>query len=494
MPIIHWFRRDLRLRDNTALTAALLDSGGAVLPVFILDDALLHGKDVAPARVQFLLDCLRDLAAQLQQYGARLIVRRGQSAQELLRLARETSARAVYYNRDYTPPARARDNAAEAALNTAGVAVKSFRDLVIHDPDEVVAMYGKPYTVFSPYKRAWVALPKPAQTIKEDWAINTLQPDMQHTSVPAIPTMEELGLATAQSIPRGGETEAMSLLYQFVTSRRMAAYNTQRDFLAEEGTSRLSPHLRFGTISPRLCYARASATLSYEFPARRRLSPAASDPLKAGADVWISELIWREFYCQALYHFPHADHSNFNPAYNAMQWGSGDVELDQRRFAAWRDGRTGYPIVDAAMRELHQTAWMHNRARMIVASFLTKDLLLDWRMGESYFMQMLVDGDPASNNGGWQWAAGTGTDAQPYFRIFNPVLQSKRYDPSGRYIRNYVPEMARVPDAYIHEPWTMPAPLQNQVGCVIGRDYPAPIVDHATQREVILRKFKEIRS
>lgn len=496
MSIIHWFRRDLRLQDNTALSAAIRDSGGAVIPTFVLDDQLLRGTDVAPARVQFMLDCLRELDANLRRRGSQLIVLRGDPATELARLAQITGAEAVYFNRDYTPAALRRDARVTRALQNTGTRVRSFKDLVIFEQAELMAGGNKPYTVFTPYKRAWLnrlsagglAEAQPIETP----AVSPLPAEWAGIGLPAIPTAAELGFDVKQTLPHGGESEAAQRLMQFKDNGALQAYSAQRDFPAIEGTSRLSPYLRFGAISPRQCFSVAVSTLKGEFPAKRSFSPAASDAKKEGADAWISELIWREFYAQILYHFPHADNGNYRREYDALTWGNGDQSLDQEYLAAWQEGRTGYPIVDAAMRQLNQTGWMHNRTRMIVASFLTKDLLLDWRLGERYFMQKLVDGDPASNNGGWQWAAGTGTDAQPYFRIFNPRLQSERFDPDGAYLRRWLPELARVPLEYLHAPHTMPPLIQAQAGCVIGQDYPAPIVDHATQKEESIRRFSRI--
>ena len=496
MTIIHWFRRDLRLQDNTALSAAARDSGGAVIPTFVLDDRLLRGADVAPGRVQFMLDCLRELDANLRRQGSRLIVLRGDPATELARLAQITGAQAVCFNRDYTPIALRRDARVTRALQNAGAQTRTFKDAVIFEQSELLTGSGQPYTVFTPYKRAWLnrlslggradaqPLDAPALTpLPQTWA---------DVGLPALPTAEELGFRVTQELPPGGESEALRRLARFKDSGALQAYSAQRDFPAIEGTSRLSPYLRFGAISPRQCFSAAVSTLRGEFPAKRSFSPAASDAKKEGADAWISELIWREFYAQILYHFPHAEHGNYRREYDRLEWGSGDPALDAARFAAWRDGRTGYPIVDAAMRQLKQTGWMHNRARMIVASFLTKDLLLDWRLGERHFMQHLVDGDPASNNGGWQWAAGTGTDAQPWFRIFNPRLQSERFDPDGAFIRRWLPELASVPLDYLHAPHTMPPLVQAQAGCVIGQDYPAPIVDHAAQKEESIRRFSRV--
>ena len=494
MTVIHWFRRDLRVSDNTALSSAVRENNGDVLPVFILDDGLLSAPDVAPARVQFMLDSLRVLDVQLQKRGGRLIVRRGHPAQVLTQLAEEVSASTIYFNRDYTPAAIKRDELVTQGLQAAGREVKSFKDQVLHETDELLTHTGKPYTVFTPYKKSWLNAPKQVMELG-DWRLSPTTvsivsiSDLKSliTNHPALPT-------TTQKLPQGGELVAQALLKDFVEGDRMQRYNVDRDFPGMPGTSQLSPHLRFGTISPRQCYYSALKNVNYVVPSRQSFSPQASDPKKSGGDAWISELIWREFYMQVLYHFPHANHANFNKAYDTVQWGSGKPAQDAAHFKAWCEGRTGYPIIDAAMRQLNQTGWMHNRLRMIVASFLTKDLLIHWPAGESYFMQKLVDGDPASNNGGWQWAASTGTDAQPYFRIFNPKLQSERFDPKGDFIRQWVPELARVPVDYVHEPGTMPNMLQIQVNCVVGHNYPAPIVDHTKQKDEILARFKAVKS
>jgi deoxyribodipyrimidine photo-lyase len=283
-------------------------------------------------------------------------------------------------------------------------------------------------------------------------------------------------LHTEQQAIRGGETHARQMLADFTDLRRnhtIAGYHTDRDVLALPATSRLSAHLHMGTLSPRACLQAA-----HEVGQRH---PDAAE----GVQSWVGELAWRDFYVQILAHFPHVLRGAFRQEYDALAWDN-NPEL----FAAWCAGRTGYPIVDAAMRQLQQEAWMHNRARMIVASFLTKDLLIDWRWGERYFMQRLVDGDLAANNGGWQWAAGTGTDAQPYFRIFNPTSQGRKFDPQGAYVRQYVPELARVPERLIHEPWKMSAAQQEEAGLQIGRDYPRPIVDHKEMRQRALALYK----
>ncbi|MCW1971044.1 MAG: DNA photolyase family protein [Anaerolineae bacterium] len=484
MSIIHWFRRDLRLIDNTALSQAITASGGDILPVFILDERLLRGKDVAPARVQFMLDCLRDLDKNLRARGSRLIVRRGDPTTELIAIAKASGANALYFNRDYTPLARARDGRVTAALQAEGVAVSSFKDAVIHEPDELRTGSGAHYTVFTPYKKKWLDLPKqPSLTLENE----LLRPPSAKVDSLPIPSASDLGFKVTQQVAKGGETAAQAQFNAVLNEGRLDHYHEQRDYPALDGTSRLSPHLRFGTISPRTCY-HAAITTRTETVGRQSSTGDVN-----GVDVWISELVWREFYVQVLYHFPHADKGSFKRDYDALKWGSGNAAKDQKLFTAWCEGKTGFPIVDAAMRQLNQTGWMHNRSRMITASFLTKDLLLDWRWGESYFMQKLVDGDPASNNGGWQWAASTGTDAQPYFRIFNPSLQAERFDPKGVYIRKWIPELARVPDEYIHNLPAMPPLLGLQRNCVLGQNYPHPIVDHNVQKDIIVARFKAIK-
>ncbi len=480
MPVIHWFRRDLRLTDNTALSRALTEHPAQVIPVFVLDDALLRGRDVAPARVKFLLQSLADLDERLRQHNSRLIVRRGDSQSQLLTLVRETGAQALYFNRDATPRARARDAAVTAAMQDAGVRVESHCDLTVFEGSDVLTQTGQPYTVFTPYKKAWLARPRPLPVKLDEAALRFEGP--WPTSID-LPNEDALGFVCMQRTQPGGETAALALLREFVKSRRLENYAAQRDQLAEPGTSMLSPHLRFGTLSPRICVRAAEDG-----------ALAVDKAQRAGFETWLSELIWREFYHQVLFNFPRADRGNFKRNTDALRWGNGDAETDRRYFEAWCAGRTGYPVVDAAMRQLNAIGWMHNRARMIVASFLTKDLLLNWRQGESYFMRQLVDGDPASNNGGWQWAASTGTDAQPYFRIFNPRLQSERFDRDGVYIRRWVPELVNVPDRCIHAPHEMTPLEQSACNCVIGEHYPAPIVNHAAQKEEILARFKALDS
>lgn len=476
--VIWWLRRDLRLADNLALHQALRDAA-SVIPAFILDARLLESKLLAPARRQFLFDSLGDLDAQLRARGSRLILQQGDPARVLLDLSRETAADAVYFHRDLTPYARRRDERVTRSLQAAGIRVETFDELYLAAPDQVVKDDGTPYAVYTPYRNRFeqvVTLPPRYATRGE---LNT-PPD-----ITSLDLLAWTGAHNSQ-FARGGEIEGQKLARAFMRrADGLVRYGILRDNLAREATSRLSPHLHFGTVSVRELARRAhTLAAASPTPLKRRNEGPAVDANGAGA--WLGELIWREFYAQVLWHFPHAARQSFRHEYANLPW-----ENDAEEFAAWREGRTGYPIIDAAMRQLRATGWMHNRARMIVASFLTKDLLIDWRWGERHFMQNLIDGDMSSNNGGWQWSAGTGTDAQPFFRIFNPIEQGKRHDATGDYVRRWLPELARVPDPYIHAPWQMPREASHLAGIEIGKDYPRPIVDHAQARARALVRYRQ---
>ncbi len=459
---IWWIRRDLRLADNPALHAALAD-GRAVIPLFVLDDRLLMSDKAAPQRTAFMLDGLRALDADLRARGGQLVVRYGQPEQVVPQLAAIYDAD-VYAQEDVSPFSRKRDT---AVAQTAPLHL--LPGLTVHPPDLIRKADGTPYVVFTPFSRAWKALPLPDRTDLLPVSDRIPTPDgLRSDPIPIEPRL------TAPFPP--GEAEAQRRLADFVVGG-IGAYGNGRNQLDLNGTSQLSPYLRFGMLS-----ARQAVVAALEARA------AASTPTaQKGADAWLNELIWREFYSAVLYHFPHVLARSFRPKYDAIPWRNDRVE-----FAAWCAGQTGYPVVDAAMRQLLAMGWMHNRARMIAASFLVKDLLIDWRWGEKWLMQHLVDGDPAANNGGWQWTAGTGTDAAPYFRIFNPTTQGKKFDPNGHYIRRWLPELVLVPDRYIHEPHKMETAVQQTANCLIGKDYPAPIVDHRAARERTLSAYKAV--
>jgi deoxyribodipyrimidine photo-lyase len=465
--VIWWLRRDLRLADNQALTAAL-ENGEQIIPLFILDPVLRQSEYVGAKRLAFLYAGLADLDRSLRQRGGRLIIREGDAAAELARLMDESGATAVYAEADITPYARQRDGriAQELPLHLTD-------GLTIQPADAVRKENGDPYTVYTPFSKKWQSQP---------WR-RALAPPPARIAVPD--EVASLPLPTEPALPASlpfapGETAAHELLDRF-TAGPIDQYSDDRNRMDLDGTSSLSPYLRFGMISAQTA-ATAAAQAIEDAPPGGAPNPTA----RKGAESWLNELIWREFYQMILYHFPDVLRQAFRPEMRQLPW-----ENNEEWFAAWTAGQTGYPVVDAAMRQLNETGWMHNRARMIVASFLTKDLLIDWRWGERYFMQHLVDGDPAANNGGWQWTAGTGTDAAPYFRIFNPTLQGQKFDPNGDYVRRWRPELANLPANLIHEPAKMSAAQQRQYGCLIGRDYPAPLVNHREMRDKALNLYKQ---
>jgi deoxyribodipyrimidine photo-lyase len=461
---IIWFRRDLRLADNAALATAIRQ--GEVIPAFVIDPVLLNSDRVGAKRIAWLAANLRELDRSLRQRGSQLIVRRGEPAAELLKLARETEATNVYFNLDLTPYARKRDQRVALELEAQGVTVETFDDMTIHHPEEIVTLTGRPYQVFTVFKRAWLALPKPAADEAESLP--------EHMPLPEAVTSLPIDFEESIELPAAGEDAALDRLNRFL-EETIYGYGEGRNLLDRAATSFLSPYLRFGALSIRQSYWGAKAAIDL----------ATDKAAQQSAEAWLNELIWREFYLALLYHFPHTIDQPLREQYRDFEWLD-----DDESFAAWCEGRTGYPVVDAAMRMLNATGWMHNRARMIVASFLTKDLLIDWRKGEQYFIQQLIDGDSASNSGGWQWAAGVGADAQPFFRVFNPTLQGQRFDPEGVFVKQWLPELAHVPIEFVHEPWKMSEADQRRYNVVIGRDYPAPIIDHAFARDRALRHYR----
>ena len=467
-----WFRRDLRDVDHAALARAL-EGGGPVYCAFVFDREIL---DVLPSRedrrVEFIAGSVRELDARLRARGGGLIVRHAFAREAIPALARELGVAAGHANRDYEPAAIARDDAVATSLAGTGIAYVSHKDHVVFERDEVLTRAGTPFSVFTPYKRAWLERLAPAHLAPHavDPVAGALAPPPPGSDT-GVPALESLGFRPTNLAALGvtpGMSGARALFASF--RRRIDRYREARDYPARKGPSYLSVHLRFGTISIRELVAYSHA---------RSLLPDGE-----GAATWLSELVWREFYSQILWHRPDVVAHAFRPEYDALPFPD-----DPARLGAWREGRTGYPIVDAAMRQLARTGYMHNRLRMIAASFLVKDLLVDWRLGERHFADALIDYDLASNNGGWQWAASTGCDAQPWFRIFNPVTQSQRFDPDGAFIRRYVPEIAKLEGGEIHAPWMLPPALQQARGVVVGRDYPAPIVDHAKAREQALALF-----
>jgi len=465
---ISWLRRDLRLADNTTLGAAL-SRAEQVIPVFVLDPTLLE-RYAGTKRLAFLLAGLRQLDADLRARGSRLIVRRGDPADEIARLVRESGASFVFAEEDYEPYAQERDDAVatRAPLERVG-------SPIVRPPSVVLKSDGDPYVVFTPFSRKWKSLPPP----RASELVPTPERIRTPRGIDSLCIPEEPQLPSGVAFP-AGEAEAQHRLDAFVRGDEppIYAYETARDRLDLDATSQLSPYLRFGMLS-----ARQTIVAAYQ-----AIDRADNEKSRRSAETWLDELIWREFYMCILYYFPEVLEVSFREKMRGIAWRN-----DEASFDAWCEGKTGYPVVDAAMRQLVQSGWIHNRGRMVVASFLVKDLLVDWRWGEAFFMQHLVDGDPAANNGGWQWTAGTGADAAPYFRIFNPISQGKKHDPNGSYVRRWVPELVGVPNAYIHTPWTMSLMQQRESGCILGVDYPPPIVDHAVMRERTLQAYRAAR-
>lgn len=468
-----WFRRDLRDYDHTALYHAL-KSSRQVYCVFVFDTAILDKlTDRQDRRVEFIWESVKELKSALQTKGGDLIVLHGDAKHEIPKLAKAFQINAVFINHDYEPDALARDAHVAEQLKNENIDFHHFKDQVIFEKDEILSQSEKPYSVFTPYKNMWLktvndfflkAYPVDA------YIKNLAKADSSH-GLGELMSLESMGFArtnlSEMRLPTG-MNGAATLFADF--SERIQRYKEARDFPGVKGVSYLSVHLRFGTVSI------------------RHLARTAMQIGGAGAETWLSELIWRDFYFQILHHNPQvAAGKAFKSEFESLPFPN-----NSEYFKAWCDGRTGYPLVDAAMRQLNSTGFMHNRLRMVAASFLVKDLLIDWRWGERYFAEKLIDYDFSANNGGWQWAASTGCDAQPWFRIFNPVTQSERFDTNGKFIRKYVPELARCNDKEIHAPWLMSSARQASIDTIIGRDYPQPIVDHGTQRELALSLYKNV--
>jgi deoxyribodipyrimidine photo-lyase len=447
MASVVWLRRDLRLRDHPAMHEAGAD--GPVLALFVLDPALLD--PAGPARIAFLYRTLRHVDARLREHGGGLVLRRGDPATVVPRLARECGASTVHVSADFGPYGSRRDERVAQALDELDVPLVRTGSPYAVSPGRVMKSDGDPFKVFTPFYRAWREHgwrePLRSSAGRIDWVT-----DVRSDPVPDDPPLPD-GLA----LPDAGEEAALRAWRSYRTSK-LKAYADQRDRPDLDSTSHMSVYLKWGCVHPRTLLA----------------------DLGAGDEVYRRELGWREFYANVLHHWPGSAREYFQPQLAAMTYAGADTSA----FQAWQQGRTGYPIVDAGMRQLLGQGWMHNRVRMIVASFLVKDLHVEWQHGARHFMQHLVDADLASNQHGWQWTAGTGTDPAPYFRIFNPVTQGKRYDPDGDYVRRWIPELRSVPGSAVHEPWRFdPAPS----------DYPDRIVDHDTERKVSLERYAQVR-
>jgi deoxyribodipyrimidine photo-lyase len=468
---IVWFRRDLRVHDHPSLTTAAREYD-RIVPVFVLDPALLVGRYRSSPRTDFMLGCLRALDQELRGRGSGLVIRRGEPEEVLRGLAEDVGASAVLWTSDVSPYARRRDRRVSEALRGAGVAPRPQGGNYIVDVSKLRTAGADPYRVFSPFHRAWAKVerrpvhPAPAALapLPSGLALRSLPGSADALGLDAMPELRD-------PVVDPGERPARQAADRWFANK-LQDYADRQDGVSRLATSQLSPYLRWGCLSP----------LELEQRARKHPGP--------GAAAWIRQLCWRDFYAHVLFHWPANVAREFQPAMRELEW-----DDDAEQLTAWQRGETGYPIVDAGMRQLAQTGWMHNRARLIVGSFLTKDLHLDWRSGEEWFARLLLDGEPAQNNGNWQWIASVGTDPAPiYRRLYNPTLQAKRFDPAGTYVRRWVPELEDVPLDCLHEPWTMNQAQQREAGCRIGRDYAAPVVEHAEERKRALERYAAARA
>ncbi len=469
--ILFWHRRDLRISDNIGLNAAR-QATSKVVGVFCLDPQVLNQNDVAPARVAYMMGCLQHLQQKYLEIGSQLLILQGTPSECLVKLATILEAKAVYWNLDVEPYSQKRDRNVSETLEAAKVEVQTFWDQLLHSPHEILTTSDEPYKVYTPYWRNWSRQPKKRPIFNSEETITGLTEaelqTAQEAGVIELPDAQDLGFNWENPLfLEPGETAAQDRLEDFC-DRLIYEYDQQRNFPGVEGTSQLSAALKFGVISIRIIWAKTIELMDN----------SRSDEARENIRTWQQELAWREFYQQAMYHFPELAQGPYRTHFKNFPW-----QNNESYFQAWCEGKTGYPIVDAAMRQLNETGWMHNRCRMIVASFLTKDLIINWQWGENYFMQHLIDGDLAANNGGWQWSASSGMDPKP-LRIFNPASQAQKYDPEAEYIREWLPELRRLETEDLVTGKISPL---DRTAC----DYPEPIVDHKQQQQRFKLLYKQ---
>jgi deoxyribodipyrimidine photo-lyase len=474
-PILLWLRRDLRLGDHPALAKALT-AGRPVIPVYVLDDETPGRWRAGSASLWWLAGSLAALDGDLRKRGSRLVLRKGETVAALLRLVEEAAAEAVYFTRGYEPHMATLEKQLAAACEAQGIGCHRFSGQLLNEPEAVSNKAGEPFKVFTPFHKACLAKEPPARVLAAPEVIPA------PACWPESEALEDWGLLPAKPDWAGGlretwepgEAGARKRLESFIDSA-LDAYGKARDLPGVDGTSRLSSHLAFGEIGPRQIW--------------HAVRHAGDSAGLRGADAFLRELYWREFSYHLLFHAPHFPEKPFRPEFEAFPW-----REDARGLRAWQKGETGYPIIDAGMRQLWAIGWMHNRVRMITASFLIKHLLIPWQTGEAWFWDTLVDADLANHAASWQWVAGSGADAAPYFRVFNPTLQGKKFDPGGDYVRRWVPELAGLPDADIHTPWLTAEPVLKRAGIILGKTYPRPIVDHDAGRKRALGAYQAIGS
>ncbi len=465
--ILFWHRRDLRIADNAGLAAAR-ERSSKLVGIFCLDPNILNADNVAPARVSYMIGCLQSLQVRYRKAGSQLLILHQDPAEGIPRMARTLNAHAVFWNRDVEPYGQERDRNLQNSLQDQGIVVETFWDQLLHCPEEIFTGAGNPYSVYTPFWKNWIQHHKVPPLASDPTFSSLTEAELAETEVMPLPTASELGFVWDRPLfVEPGEDEAQKRLEKFC-QHIIEDYDWQRNFPAMDGTSSLSAPLKFGVIGIRTVWAATEVALEQ----------CRSDEARQGIQTWRQELAWREFYQHALFHFPKLAEQAHRPLWQTFPWHNNELH-----FQAWCAGKTGYPIVDAAMRQLNETGWMHNRCRMIVASFLVKDLVINWQWGEKYFMQTLIDGDLAANNGGWQWSASSGMDPKP-LRIFNPASQAQKFDPEGEYIRRWLPELQTVGTEQLVM-GQLSVAEQERCG------YPSPLVAHKRQQRLFKEMYRE---